>query len=96
MRGWIRYPAKGSKVCKFGRKSGFTCGVITDSSFSWRGEGNLVVTKNAKSEGGDSGGPVFSGHTAYGVHMGTAYWGKRQVFTRLNGFADRKTRVLVY
>lgn len=96
VRGWIRYPSVGSSVCKFGSSSGFTCDVINNSSWSWMGLGQLVRTRNDKSHSGDSGGPWFSGNTAYGVHMGSATFLQDDIFTRLNGFALHDTKVMIY
>jgi streptogrisin C len=61
----------GSQVCKQGRTTGYTCGTISTTSYCASGACTWVrVAGNGVnlSEGGDSGGPWFSGNTAYGSH----------------------------
>ncbi|HST59292.1 MAG TPA: S1 family peptidase [Longimicrobium sp.] len=61
----------GSQVCKQGRTTGYTCGTINTISYCASGACTWVrVAGNGTnlSEGGDSGGPWFSGNTAYGSH----------------------------
>jgi hypothetical protein len=61
----------GSQVCKQGRTTGYTCGTISTISYCASGACTWVrVAGNGTnlSEGGDSGGPWFSGNTAYGSH----------------------------
>lgn len=61
----------GSQVCKQGKTTGYTCGTINTISYCASGACTWVyVAGNGTnlSEGGDSGGPWFSGNTAYGSH----------------------------
>lgn len=61
----------GSQVCKQGKTTGYTCGTIATISYCASGACTWVqVAGNGTnlSEGGDSGGPWFSGNTAYGSH----------------------------
>jgi hypothetical protein len=61
----------GSQVCKQGKTTGYTCGTISTTSYCASGACTWVrVAGNGVnlSEGGDSGGPWFSGNTAYGSH----------------------------
>jgi hypothetical protein len=61
----------GSQVCKQGKTTGYTCGTISTISYCASGACTWVrVAGNGVnlSEGGDSGGPWFSGNTAYGSH----------------------------
>jgi hypothetical protein len=61
----------GSQVCKQGKTTGYTCGTIATISYCASGACTWVqVSGNGTnlSEGGDSGGPWFSGNTAYGSH----------------------------
>jgi streptogrisin C len=65
-------------VCKYGRMTGYSCGQIVsvnanpgsldnhtyNATFIRAGAGNLA------SQGGDSGGPWFFGHAAFGIHKG--------------------------
>lgn len=63
--------AVGSSVCKFGRTTGYTCGTIASTSLCNNGSCTYVRVAGGTvnlSEGGDSGGPWFSGNTAYGTH----------------------------
>jgi len=67
----------GEFVCKFGTKSFYTCGTITTTSYTPgylpSATATYVYVDNAtqdQSEPGDSGGPWFSGNTAYGLMSG--------------------------
>lgn len=76
--------AVGEFVCKYGVTTGHTCGTIESTSFQPpSGQPGQWINPTATfiyvdgdrhgvnlSEGGDSGGPWFSGNTAYGVHSG--------------------------
>lgn len=65
-----------ASVCHYGRRTGAQCGTITNSSV----RPNLLLTNyfvgatctcTDFSDGGDSGGPWYSGSTAYGTHHGS-------------------------
>lgn len=65
----------GTKVCKAGIRTGKTCGKITDKHFSPGGidyptNAHRYVKTTYCSRKGDSGGAVFRGGTAFGVHSG--------------------------
>lgn len=63
--------AVGSSVCKYGRTTGYTCGTIASTTLCNNGSCTYVRVAGGSvnlSEGGDSGGPWFSGNTAYGTH----------------------------
>lgn len=68
----------GEFVCKFGMTSGYTCGTISSTTFAptdyLPGATSDYVKVDSstqdQSEGGDSGGPWFSGETAYGIMSG--------------------------
>lgn len=73
----------GEFVCKYGVTTGQTCGTIDSKTFLPRNENGEDLVPGATptyihvtggsvnlSEGGDSGGPWFSGSTAYGTHVG--------------------------
>lgn len=67
----------GEFICKYGITTGQTCGTISSKTFqpSWVPSASptyIYVTGGSVnlSEGGDSGGPWFSGETAYGTHSG--------------------------
>ncbi|MEM9292109.1 MAG: S1 family peptidase [Acidobacteriota bacterium] len=70
--------AVGTWVCRFGRKTGASCGLIWGKSFcpSYIPNGRstfITVTNNqTPSQGGDSGGPWFVGNHAYGIHSGSS------------------------
>ena len=64
-------------VCKYGQASGFTCGYIESKVYRPPNPTNATatyvkVTGNGAnlSDGGDSGGPWYVGHQAYGIHSG--------------------------
>lgn len=67
----------GEFVCKYGITTGYTCGTIVTTSYTPGyipgATATYVFVDNPNqnlSEGGDSGGPWFSGETAYGIHSG--------------------------
>lgn len=63
--------AVGASVCKQGKTTGYTCGTISTISYCASGACTWVRVAGGSvnlSEGGDSGGPWFSGNTAYGSH----------------------------
>ena len=78
----------GSQVCKQGKTTGYTCGTISTISYCASGACTWVrVAGNGYnlSEGGDSGGPWFSGNTAYGSH--TYGIGNDSAYMPVNYFA---------
>lgn len=63
----------GEWVCKHYKNSGFNCGSITSKTHDSGAAFNATFIRVRRSGvdlsvGGDSGGPVFSGTTAYGIH----------------------------
>ncbi|QIK72303.1 hypothetical protein G7070_08520 [Propioniciclava coleopterorum] len=96
VRGWNRWSAKGTSLCKFGVTTGFTCDVVDRTGFTHMGTGELVKMRQGKSDHGDSGGPWFSGHTAYGIHSGRTLISRDSFYTRLNGFVRHDTYVVLY
>lgn len=73
----------GEFVCKYGITTGYTCGNITSTNYTpssyvpgatadyvW-----VDSTTQDQAEGGDSGGPWFSGETAYGLTSGAYHGG---------------------
>ncbi len=69
----------GEYVCKFGMTTHRTCGNIVAKNFLHAAPYNanfwIRVHKEGVdlSQGGDSGGPWFSGNVAYGIHHGNAH-----------------------
>ncbi len=62
----------GEWVCKQGKTTGYTCGNISTTTYCWDNVCTWVRVSGGNtnlSEPGDSGGPWFSGHTAYGTHV---------------------------
>lgn len=83
-------PVKGARVCHYGITSGQKCSVVYSTNVCIYFPGvikktycSLVATKAHVSDGGDSGGPWFSGNVAKGTHTGRASLGSvpRSVFT---------------
>ncbi|MBT4512074.1 MAG: hypothetical protein HOC20_07705 [Chloroflexi bacterium] len=73
------YQSEGEYVSKYGRVTGFTWGYITTTHFlpsyiscSWNSAFYVYVHRSGVNlvDGGDSGGPWFSGNTAYGITSG--------------------------
>jgi hypothetical protein len=64
--------SSGEWICKQGMTTGNTCGTLNTTSYCWTGACTYVYVDGGSvnlSEGGDSGGPWFSGNTAYGSHV---------------------------
>jgi hypothetical protein len=69
-----------ASVCHYGDATGAQCGTITDSSVAPSiGLSTYFVEADCScsnfSSGGDSGGPWYSGSTAYGIHHGSPGYG---------------------
>lgn len=63
---------RGQELCRHGQTTGTKCDIVS----RWTNECansacRLVAMEGNTSVGGDSGGPYFSGGTAYGIHFGT-------------------------
>ncbi len=76
-------PSVGTSLCKYGKTTGKTCSKVKYRNVSTPRLRHLVMTEKYVSSGGDSGGPWYSGGTAYGIHLGSLPKGgaKRSVFT---------------
>jgi streptogrisin D len=69
MHGW-RTAVKGLSLCKSGKTTGLTCGVVRATGVTSTGStGTLrnMIETNICAEPGDSGGSLFSDHIAYGL-----------------------------
>jgi hypothetical protein len=78
----------GASVCKQGKTTGYTCGTISTISYCASGACTWVRVAGGSvnlSEGGDSGGPWFSGNTAFGSH--TYGIGNDSAYMAVNYFA---------
>ncbi|MDY5584725.1 MAG: S1 family peptidase [Arcanobacterium sp.] len=82
--------AKGSKVCRRGKTTGYNCGTVVSTNYTptWP---NACITGScypnfvlvlAPTDGGDSGGPWFSGNSAVGIHKGGS--SKISVYSKLS------------
>lgn len=62
----------GEFVCRSGQTTGTRCGSVTHTNVSpsYVPNGRNFIAANYCSQGGDSGGAVYSGNTALGVHSG--------------------------
>lgn len=82
-------PVVGQSLCRNGKTSHKDCQEVRKLNVCSGSVCNLVEMGAHLSAGGDSGGPVFWGNTAYGIHKGYVYdpfWPfDREVFSR----ADR-------
>lgn len=84
----IASPVKDQRLCKFGQKVGRNCTAYVENLSVCKQETTLGPTycrlvhmDRDVSEQGDSGGPWFSGGTAYGIHSGALQ--SRDVFSRV-------------
>lgn len=66
-------PVKGQSLCKNGKNGYKDCQEVRKLNVCSSGDCNLVQMGARRAEGGDSGGPVFWGNTAYGLHKGWQY-----------------------
>jgi streptogrisin D len=70
IHGWATAVA-GLSVCNSGRTTGFRCGSVLKTNVTVNGTGGAVhqmVETNICTLGGDSGGPLFSANTGYGLN----------------------------
>ncbi len=93
----------GSWVCKHGRSTGGTCGSIGSKSYcpSYvpNGKSTFVCVNPGDvplSQPGDSGGPWFSGNTAYGVHSGGDGAGNLAIYMPIDYISSLGLTVLNY
>lgn len=67
-------PTRGQRLCRHGQKTGTHCDDVSRWLNECEGRAcRLVAMERYTSEGGDSGGPYFSGGVAYGIHYGWKY-----------------------
>lgn len=85
----IGFPVVGQSLCRNGKTSNADCQEVRKLDVCYGGECNLVQMGEHQSDGGDSGGAVYWGNQAYGLHKGWMYdpaWpADRDLFSR----ADR-------
>jgi streptogrisin C len=88
----VQTPVNGIDLCRYGSKTGLECDEVYAQGHCKVVQGNtvcnLTMMNNDEAEVGDSGGPWFSGGSAYGIHQGskTWYFQSRDVFTRASNF----------
>lgn len=86
-------PAVGTSVCRFGKTTGYKCGVIgTGSLCLTLGAGtscNYATITPGTNDQGDSGGPVFSASKAVGTTTGnyTVSGNQIDIFTKISSLA---------
>ena len=68
--GGVGSPYLGQALCRNGKVTHKVCQEVISVSECWLGVCNLVVMQEHLSAPGDSGGPVYMGDTAYGLHQG--------------------------
>jgi hypothetical protein len=66
-------PVVGQSLCKNGKNGHQDCQGVRKINVCYSGMCNLVQMNARLAESGDSGGPVYSGNTAYGLHQGWHY-----------------------
>ncbi|MFD4957878.1 S1 family peptidase [Microbacterium sp. NPDC058389] len=79
-------PVTGQTLCHEGMTSGFDCDTTYLANQCRGSYCGMMTMNNRECQPGDSGGPWFSGSTAYGVHSGyVTIWGlNRDMFTPIN------------
>lgn len=80
--GWSN-PQGGAAACNYGRTTGGKCTTIYSNDVCWPGVGcGFYATNDDVTEPGGSGGPWYSGSSAFGVHKGVMFlFGNKSVFT---------------
>ena len=83
-------PERGMTLCRNGRVSFRDCQDVRKVNVCFRFTCRLVQMENHFSAGGDSGGPVYWGNTAYGIHTGWmwAWFADREIFTQTRYFGN--------
>lgn len=86
----VANPVDNQRLCRFGHKTGRSCSAYVADTYLCRTIDlnylcHLVRMDRDTADKGDSGGPWFSGSTAYGVHTGQVgtIFGSRDVFSRM-------------
>lgn len=76
-------PVQGQSLCKYGTASGYTCDTTYLDNQCRGAYCDMMTMNNRYAAPGDSGGPWFSGNTAYGIHSGwvTIWLNPRDMFT---------------
>ena len=69
----IGFPAVGQSLCKNGITNKKDCQEVRKLDVCSGGECHLIQMSERLAAGGDSGGPVYWGNTAYGLHKGWMY-----------------------
>jgi hypothetical protein len=73
------FSSVGQMICRTGQTTGTECGEVTDLGADFTAGGftthNLGEVDVCGSQGGDSGGPMYKIHRAYGLHNGTMSFG---------------------
>lgn len=74
----------GGSICKNGKVTDNECDTVKAQYHCYNGSCNLTRLENRKSSGGDSGGPVYWGSSAVGLHKGYNWWQwkDRDLYTR--------------
>ena len=82
-------PTEGQWLCRYGYVSGNQCDRVYQLNHCSGSICHLTAMHNDEASGGDSGGPWYSGNTAYGLHQGWKIWfGSRDVFTPVRYIDD--------
>lgn len=85
-------PVVGQSLCRNGKATHQNCQQVRKVNVCTRGMCNLVQMGKYLASDGDSGGPVYWGHTAYGLHQGRMwdpFWPfDREVFSRADRIGD--------
>lgn len=82
-----RNAVEGTRVCRFGRRTGASCSTVEDTSVCvdydrYPPMCRLTRTDSSTDLPGDSGGPWYYGNVAYGIHSGhMSHFGTNSLFT---------------
>ena len=80
---------RGQTLCRNGKMSYRDCQSVRRVNVCAIFVCRLVSMENDFSARGDSGGPVYWGNTAYGIHRGKTWnWGWREIFSQTRYFGD--------
>lgn len=83
-------PTEGQWLCRYGYVTGNQCDQVYQLNHCSYSTCHLTAMHNREASGGDSGGPWYSGNTAYGLHQGRKFWSLkwRDVFTPVRYIDD--------
>lgn len=84
------FAGSGAYLCTNGKENHRTCDTVHQTGLCKSGQCNLGIMRTRQRGDGDSGGPIYSGTTAYGLHEGGGWYtgAYRDWFTQVTRLDD--------